>query len=447
MQDDDMDYHLDDIDQKLKDNKQNKCPKIVFLLVLCCIIILGLIASLVVILLKLNEKEDELNKINKDKDKNKDEDKKKEEIQDVYNINYDFYGTKYINLSYAIDKKIENTFKENGTNYNQSREAINNNEDYISNDRNIYDLYIPQYALKNKNNYNGIILWIHGGAWVQGRKEEINPLIRFYIQNGYIIANMGYTLLNSTYKNANIYRILDEVRACVESIKNKLKDLNFTVNKLGLGIGGASAGAHIALLYSYLMKKSPIPIKFIIDVVGPIGLDPKYFSHLKNNNEPLDSIENITVIQKALENNKIIENKGSKFLLELMNAFLDNNYSKEFINSILVNGQINKNNSNYTELLNKVKVADIFYVNDENKCPMICFYGGKDSIAGLSHFAYLNERAKGERIIKFIYSKFAGHAVLTYDNSTKETEEDGKNAVKMFNYYIYDFAKTYFKED
>ena len=37
--------------------------------------------------------------------------------------------------------------------------------------------------------------------------------------------------------------------------------------------------------------------------------------------------------------------------------------------------------------------------------------------------------------------------INSYDNSTKETEEDGKNAVKMFNYYIYDFAKTYFKED
>ena len=71
-------------------------------------------------------------------------------------------------------------------------------------------------------------------------------------------------------------------------------------NKLGLGIGGGSAGAHIALLYSYLMNESPIPVKFVIDSVGPIGLDPKYFTHLANYSEPLDSIENITVMQKAL---------------------------------------------------------------------------------------------------------------------------------------------------
>ena len=389
----------------------------------------------------MNKTKDELDKIKKDKDK-------KNEITNDYDINYDFFGTKFINLSYAIDGKIENTFKENGINYNKSRGHINNNEDYTPNDRSLYDLYIPQYALENKNNYNGIVLWLHGGAWIQGRKEEMNIFVNNYIQNGYIIANMGYTLLNSVYKNANIFRILDEVRSCVESIKNKLmNEEKFNGNKLGLGIGGGSAGAHIALLYSYLMKESPIPVKFVIDSVGPIGLDPKYFTHLANYSEPLDSIENITVMQKALENKKIVENKGSKFILELMNGFLGNIYSNEFINSIFVNGSINKTNSNYTELLNKVKFADILYVNDESKCPTICFYTGKDNIAGLSHFAYLNERAKGERIIKFIYSKYIGHTVFDIDTSTKETENDGKNAVKMLNYYIYDFAKIYFKDN
>ena len=121
---------------------------------------------------------------------------------------------------------------------------------------------------------------------------------------------MGYTLLNSIYKNANIFRIIDEVRSCVQSIKNYLvKEENFTENKLGLGIRGGSAGAHIALLYSYLMKESPIPIKFVIDIIGPIGLDPKYFTHLSNYSEPLDSIENITVMEKALENKKLLKIK------------------------------------------------------------------------------------------------------------------------------------------
>ena len=33
-----------------------------------------------------------------------------------------------------------------------------------------------------------------------GNKEQMNSFIKNYIQNGYIIANMGYTLLNSVYK-------------------------------------------------------------------------------------------------------------------------------------------------------------------------------------------------------------------------------------------------------
>ena len=444
MEDDDMDYHLNDIDKNLRSSTKKKFSKIlVFLIVLSILIMLSGIVIIIIMGIKNKDIKEELEKIKRELDKAK---QKNENINDN-NIDYDFYGTKFINLSYAIDGKIENTFKENGINYNKSRGIINNNKDYIANDRSFYDLYIPQYSLENKNNYNGIILWLHGGAWIMGNKEQMNSFIKNYIQNGYIIANMGYTLLNSVYKDANIFRILDEVRACIKSIRNKLVNKEkFDGNKLGLGIGGGSAGGHISLLYSYLMKDSPIPVKFVMDYCGPIGLDPKYFTHLANNSEPLNSIENLIIIQQSLENKKIVENKGSEFLINLMNGFLGNIYSKEFINSIMVNGSINKTNSNYTELLNKVKFADITYVNDESKCPTICFYTGRDNIAGLSHFAYLNERAKGERIIKFVYSKYIGHE-FNYDHSTKETENDGKYAIKMWNYYIYDFAKSYFKEN
>lgn len=56
-------------------------------------------------------------------------------------------------------------------------------------------------------------------------------------------------------------------------------------------MSGASAGAHIALLYSYLMKNYPLHIKFIINYVGPIGIGRKYFIRLKNTEETLENIE------------------------------------------------------------------------------------------------------------------------------------------------------------
>ena len=186
---------------------------------------------------------------------------------DVYN----FFGLKYSNLTYDDNGKIENTFKKNGDNYNESMGEINNGKDYEKNDRNIYDLYIPQYALDRKNETNGIILWIHGGAWIEGTKDVMDYFCQLYSQQGYISATVGYTLLNSEHKVFNIFKMLDEITACIKAIKKYLINLGFSGDKLKLVIGGYSAGGHLTLLYSYLIKKVDIPISFLINYAGPIG--------------------------------------------------------------------------------------------------------------------------------------------------------------------------------
>ena len=57
-------------------------------------------------------------------------------------------------------------------------------------------------------------------------------------------------------------------------------------------------------------------------MVGPIGLNTKYFSRLKNLSEPLDNIENLEVLKIALEQNKIEEYKPSVLFTNFMNYFL-----------------------------------------------------------------------------------------------------------------------------
>jgi acetyl esterase/lipase len=181
-------------------------------------------------------------------------------------------------LPYDVNGLIENSFKNGGDNYNGDIGNINNGSDYEKNDRNIYDLYIPKKAKNRKNEVNGIILWIHGGSWIGGDLKEVNSLCEFTNQIGYISANVEYTILSNTYKTFNIFRILDEITASIKAIKKELKKRGFNENKLKLAIGGYSAGGHIVLLYSYLIKDIDIiPIQFVVDFVGPIGLDPKYF--------------------------------------------------------------------------------------------------------------------------------------------------------------------------
>ena len=112
------------------------------------------------------------------------------------------------------------------------------------------------------------------------------------------------------------------------------------------------------------------------------------------------------------------------------------------INNVYVNGS----NPNYTSLCKESVYSDITHIKDQRPdCPMMCIYGGRDSVAGLSQFDYLNETAKGNRPIKYIYSKYAPHNIFKYEITTDEALKDQKLKVKMYNAYIIDFAKKYFK--
>ena len=113
-----------------------------------------------------------------------------------------------------------------------------------------------------------MFLWVHGGAWVQGNKEEMNEICISFGRKGYISATVGYTLLTKPFTDFNIFRIIDEITACIKAIKRKLLELGFKENKLRMSIGGISAGGHLSLLYSYLNKNIDIiPLKFVVNIV------------------------------------------------------------------------------------------------------------------------------------------------------------------------------------
>ena len=116
-------------------------------------------------------------------------------------INWNFFGEFKKNISYSKNDKIENTFKKGGKNYDPEIGDINNGENYEKNERNVYDLYIPYSALLNKDNYNGIILFVHGGSWIEGSKESFEEFCKIYGELGYITATMGYTVLHGIYPN------------------------------------------------------------------------------------------------------------------------------------------------------------------------------------------------------------------------------------------------------
>ena len=367
-------------------------------------------------------------------------------VNDLNSIQNDFietsllmYGSKISNISYAKNNTIINSFKEGGENYNEEIGNVNNGSDYEKKDRNVYTLFIPYSATKNKDNYNGIFLFINGNLWTEGNKEYIEPLAQIYEQSGYITAVMDYTFLNDNYKEYNIFRILDEVTACIESIKEELNNKGFNKTKLELAIGGYSAGAHISMLYSYLLRNTPLPIKFIINIAGPVTLDPIFWKKLKNENDTLESIEP-SDIEKALNESKIIDIVDDEiFILNYMNNFIGKKYNDSELKEMIENKKIKVDNEKYQELLKIVKFAFPSYYAISNIIPTLCVYGGNDSIIGVSQYAFLKSNSKSIKDkIKIIYSRYADHSVINYST------ENGINAMREMHYQILNFAKLYF---
>ena len=340
------------------------------------------------------------------------------------------------------DMENINNFKHSCNNYNKSIGNINKGLDYEKNERNIYDLYIPKYAEKRKNEINGIILWIHGGSWIGGDLKQVDILCQYSGQLGYISATVGYTILIDYYKVFNIFKILDEITACIKAIKKELASKGFDENKLQLALGGYSAGGHLALLYSYLIKDiNIIPIKFIIDIVGPVGLDPKYFYQLKSPLESLENIEDISIIEQAKKDGKIVKMLPDLSFLELMNAFSGNKYNILEIGLMLdINGNINYESPNYLKMYNEIKYGYVTEIEDKHKLPTICVYGGIDNVIGVSTYAYLKEKAgKDGRHLDFIYSRNEGHLLIF------PTTIDGQQQVLKMNALIKNYCEKYFQ--
>ena len=422
-EDNDLDYHLNDpkeIEQQILNNNRKKN----IILGIAIFLIILFVVAIVIYVIKF---------IIGNKDGNEDN---KNRIKES---NF----TSQFNISYGEDK-IENTFKLNCSNYKEELKEINGGKDYGRNpNRNKYDLFIPKNL--NKTQYNKILLFIHGGAWVRGDKSDLNPLCKNFANNGYITASMAHTFLNDTNNNSSIFRILDEVASVIKNIKKNLKDKGFNETKLELAIGGYSSGAHIALLYAYSYKNSPIKIKFVINILAPVTLESKYYYKIKNSNVTLDDIEEET-LNKYIKENKVEPMNNSLALTKYMNLFLGNK-ENDNITEMLKDPEkkeIDTDNQKYKDLLKRAKFGFPTYYVDINTVPTICLYTGKDITIGIKHYSYLKSmfEKKGNDKIELIYLKSLPHYI--YLNTTHPEFLDG---ISQLSIKIFEYSNKYFTQN
>ncbi len=148
---------------------------------------------------------------------------------------------------------------------------------YGDHPRQRYDIYLPEGRSTSKTK---VILLVHGGGWIEGDKSSMTPFIDLIKERhpDHAIVNMNY-ILASPFPEVpafpNQFLDIDQV---VEQLVSERETLQILPE---FGMIGASAGAHLSLMYDFVYDTED-RVKFVVDIVGPTDFTHPFFSEDPN---------------------------------------------------------------------------------------------------------------------------------------------------------------------
>lgn len=161
------------------------------------------------------------------------------------------------------------------------------NVPYAKEDRGRFDLYIP----KNRTQANAMptIIWIYGGSWKGGHKQD-------YAFVGHWFANKGYNVVIPDYRVYPSVRFPDFLYDNAKAIKAALGHSALSGSSGDIILTGHSAGAYNAAMLSYDPKylrsvgiNASKNVKAFIGLAGPYDFYPyeidttkQVFGHIQN---------------------------------------------------------------------------------------------------------------------------------------------------------------------
>lgn len=225
-----------------------------------------------------------------------------------------------------------------------------------------YDLYVPTKL--NKENLQQLILYIHGGSFNSGKKEDGETWCQYYASKGYNTASLDYSL-QTVNEDASLVRMNTEIKACVNAINEKCVELGYTLD--GMAIYGVSAGGTLAMNYAYTCSEtSAVPVKFVFQLAAPADFEPSNWDILK----------------------KVNKLKTDAEFLSLMTGV-------DITEEIIKSGE-------YEQYVNDISPARLV---NENSVPTLMGYGMKDHLVPRA-LKYKLVAALEENNVKFDYYEF-----------------------------------------
>jgi acetyl esterase/lipase len=98
------------------------------------------------------------------------------------------------------------------------------------------------YAIRGQQP-SPVVIFIHGGGWVQGTKEGSMLSALPFIQMGYSVVNVEYRLANVSLAPAAI----EDCRCALRWVIAHGKELPYNLDATRIVVAGASAGGHLAM--------------------------------------------------------------------------------------------------------------------------------------------------------------------------------------------------------
>lgn len=123
------------------------------------------------------------------------------------------------------------------------------------------------------------VLVMHGGAWIQGARQDMAALCRMLAAEGVLAATIDYRLAPKFRWPA----MLDDAQTAARYLRTNAAQFNIDTNRIGAA--GASAGGHMALFLGFCDTRDPKPAEYpkassrvnaVLDLFGPTDLSVDY---------------------------------------------------------------------------------------------------------------------------------------------------------------------------
>lgn len=133
------------------------------------------------------------------------------------------------------------------------------------------DIYQP---LGDSAKLRPAVMFIHGGSFRAGSKEEMWDLAQEFAKRGYVVASIDYRLRKEPFKDIATTVIDASKDAMAAFVWLRDNSEKYRINKERIAIGGASAGGYLAIFLGYdpVWGKNPEQQK-ILSVISIYGGD------------------------------------------------------------------------------------------------------------------------------------------------------------------------------